>query len=936
MPSMRIKYTSSSSPTHSRSRGSPAGSPRHRRASPTSGRMSPTHVLLVLLMLIAIGVLYKMGQVLLDPAVPPPPSIAALAFLQHFPLTTSASPSAALLSPDELNLHKAVLADPGVSSDADADGNIPQLLLLTPTQSTHPAPNSLPLLTERRPVVFPYTMDASSVPPPFPLSPPTSHHNEERLERSPVQRARVQLPATVTSLTSPTSHKRVSVLLNDDGQLGVSVIAGESPVLLPSFHDMTVNYKPCRWQKGAGGAVGVAWQMGRGSSYWRPVPGAERRWYYAEYSVVELWCEGEGCRHCPVRVEVRVYEEGVAIRAFAQPSTEDARAIAVDPNVEAEEKPYAVVESSMQVTFPPDFFLQCWANSQEEPYVKHECGAMLEPTMTPVTVQLFNHPKLDSSPSYRLEQRFVSVLQADGPAFMRSMAKVNTQYTNVLEVQSKGQAHVTPLEGTLGTVYVEGVGVVTPTAWHVILIANSPGELLEHSYLIPLLCPPPTSHLPNMVDTRWVGYGKSLRGRGFDSPDAQKNTYALMEWAAQHAYQVVHFDAGWYGVETNRTETATRVYPDWAHNLNMSVVGLHAQQLHVKFTVYVNDLALRETDALVRIYAAWGIHGVKFGFVNTNSPRAMRVLHERIIAFAGGNLFVNVHDLYRPKGLTRTWPHLVTQEGIRGEERKPTADHHTILPWVRLVQGSADYTPRYLKGSGLLCTRTHQLALPIILFSPIQSLFWAEPAAAIMDGVRYYYPELILWTVLTTTFDDTRVLASEIGGYASIARRVGQEWFVGSITNTEPTILHLNISTLFVPLPGHPRSLLPPPAKGYLVHIYADAYSSAVPSTIGGRNSIKVLPRMTYILPPALSSDIEAAASEAGDGMPDLGSEGVEWAKARAGERRKVWSDFDTQLREDKKHFLQKESDWEVMRTGVVAIDMAPSGGHVMYVQPWL
>ena len=925
MPSIRIN---SKAPLLSSSASSSLPSPPRTSHTRPSSRLSPSHILIGLLVLLCLGVLYKAGDALLTSPSPPPPSAAPLSFLSKFP------PSPSLLSPESLSLHKASLANPALSVDGAEGASTPQLLLLTTAHSTHPAPNSLPLLAERRPAFLPY-QPLEPLPPPFPLSPPSSHHNEERSEAQAAQRTRAPTPASFATLTSPTSHKRVGLHISDDGQLGLSVSAGESPLLLPSYLDMAVNYRPCRWAKREGGQVEVVWQLSRGSSYWRPVPGAERRWYYAEYNKAEVWCEGDGCRHCPIRVEVRVYEEGVAVRSFAQPTADDAKALAADSQLEAEERLYAVVESSLQVALPPDFYLQCWANSQEEPYVKHECAAMLEPTMTPITVQLFNHPKVDSSPSYRLEQRFISLLQADGPSFMRSMGRVSSQYQSLLELSSKGQAHVAPLEGALGSLYLDGVGVVTPTAWHVVLIGNSPGELLEHNYLVPLLCAPPSPFLPNMVDTRWVGYGKSLRGRGFDSSTAQANTQQLMQWAGASHYQIVHFDAGWYGVETNKTETATRVYPDF-HNLDMAVAGTHAKEAGVKFTVYVNDLALRETEQLIRLYRDWGVGGVKFGFVNTNSPRAMRVLHERIVAFASTHLFVNVHDLYRPKGLTRTWPHLVTQEGIRGEERKPSADHHTILPWVRLVQGSADYTPRYLKGSGLLCTRAHQLALPILLFSPIQSLFWAEPAQAIMDGVRWYYPELVVWAVLVTTWDDTRVLASEIGGYASVARRAGQEWFVGTITNTEATTLHLNLSTLFLPLPLRPRSLLPPPAKGYLVHIYADAYSAAVPTTLGGRNSIKVLPRMTYILPPQLSSELEGWGEAKADALPDYDEASVAHVRTMAEGRRAVWSEFDAQMREDKKHFLQKESDWEVMRTGVVAIDMAPSGGHVMYIQPWL
>lgn len=325
--------------------------------------------------------------------------------------------------------------------------------------------------------------------------------------------------------------------------------------------------------------------------------------------------------------------------------------------------------------------------------MKQTCQQLTDPgEMTPMTVQLLDSAQYSgqSRPAYLLQQRFVAILQADGPAFMRSYVTSQKDSPNSLEVSSRGEAHISPKEGMIGVVYNEQLGgAVTPTAWHVISIGNSAGELLENNYIVPLLCPPPAQNLPNLVDSRWVPTGKSLRARTFSNDHAS----LMADWVSSTNYQMIHFDAGWYGDENNATEIATRVYPDFAASLDMKTVGEYTKSKGISWCVYVNELALRDTNKLIQIYPSWGVDGIKFGFVNTLSPRAMRVLHERIVAYASVNMFVNVHDIFRPKGLTRTYPHLVTQEGIRGEERKPDALHHTILPFVRLLQGSADYTP---------------------------------------------------------------------------------------------------------------------------------------------------------------------------------------------------------------------------------------------------
>src|SRR5205085_427045 len=124
------------------------------------------------------------------------------------------------------------------------------------------------------------------------------------------------------------------------------------------------------------------------------------------------------------------------------------------------------------------------------------------------------------------------------------------------------------------------------------------------------------------------------------------------------------------------------------------------------------------------------------------------------------------------------------------------------------------------------------------LFSPIQSLFWAEPGQAIAEAVQLYLPELVVWQLMTTVWDDTRVLTGEIGQYVSIGRRTGLDWFVGTITNTQERELYLNLSTLFDhtfdnmvhPLPLYEQT--PPNTKGYIVYLYEDDYEHKVDTTV--------------------------------------------------------------------------------------------------------
>jgi alpha-glucosidase len=132
----------------------------------------------------------------------------------------------------------------------------------------------------------------------------------------------------------------------------------------------------------------------------------------------------------------------------------------------------------------------------------------------------------------------------------------------------------------------------------------------------------------------------------------------------------------------------------------------------------------------------------------------------------------------------------MTQEGVRGNEHMPTAGHNTTLPFTRFLAGPADYTVCYYTPR-LKTTRAHQLALPVVYFSPWQFLFWYDKPSDAGDE-----PELEFFRAVPTTWDETRVLDDRIGEHVTIARRRGEEWFVGTITNEAPRTAEIPLAFL--------------------------------------------------------------------------------------------------------------------------------------------
>lgn len=133
----------------------------------------------------------------------------------------------------------------------------------------------------------------------------------------------------------------------------------------------------------------------------------------------------------------------------------------------------------------------------------------------------------------------------------------------------------------------------------------------------------------------------------------------------------------------------------------------------------------RYADKIFPLYQKWGIKGIKPGFVNVGNQEWQEWIESIVAKAAKYNLLVDIHDAYRPNGFSRTYPNLLTQEGIHGNEQVPNADHNTMLPFTRFTIGAGDYTPGYTR-KDLQTTFVHRLALPVIYYSPAQFLFWNE------------------------------------------------------------------------------------------------------------------------------------------------------------------------------------------------------------------
>jgi alpha-glucosidase len=329
------------------------------------------------------------------------------------------------------------------------------------------------------------------------------------------------------------------------------------------------------------------------------------------------------------------------------------------------------------------------------------------------------------------------------------------------------------------------------TPWRVIMLGRTPGELLENNYLLLNLNEPCA-----IEDTSWIRPGKVIREVTLTTAGGK----ACVDFAVEHNLQYVEFDAGWYGPENSDESNATTVSVDPKRSkgpLDLHYVTEYAKQRGIGIILYVNHKALeRQLDEILPLYEKWGIKGVKYGFVQVGSQRWTSWLHQAVQKAARHHLMVDIHDEYRPTGYSRTYPNLMTQEGIAGDETKPSNNLTLTILFTRMLAGAADNTICYYdRRVDDNASHAYQLAKSVCFYSPWQFLYWydrpssSSPRAGGAGGSHNVIgnkPELEFFDHVPTVWDNTKVIHGQIGKYAVLARQSGQSWFIGCMNANEP------------------------------------------------------------------------------------------------------------------------------------------------------
>ncbi len=422
-----------------------------------------------------------------------------------------------------------------------------------------------------------------------------------------------------------------------------------------------------------------------------------------------------------MQIIVRAYNEGVA---FKYNFTEGYPKKQL--NITGEKTSYTIVDQSYAY----------YSNWAQGPYSKLPLKGWEGECERPLTLELAN-----------------GLMAAIGEAAM-------VDYARARFVLSTDKAN------TLNTKLHSDVKAKTPysTPWRTVMAAYKAIDLINNNDILLNLNEP-----CQIADPSWIKPGKVFR-TGLTDAEVRKG----IDFAAARGLQYAHLDAGWYGPERASSSDATKEVND----LNIAELCKYAQTKGVGILLYVNQRALtKQLDDILPLYQKWGVKGIKFGFVDVGTQKATTWMHEAIRKCADHGIMVDVHDEYRPTGYSRTYPNLLTQEGIRGNEEMPDAFNNTVLPYTRYLCGAGDYTPCYFSGR-ILTTKAHQLAMAAVYYSPFQFMFWYDKTEA-YRGEK----ELEYWKNIPTVWDDSRAIDGQIGEFITMARRTGDDWFVGTMTN---------------------------------------------------------------------------------------------------------------------------------------------------------
>jgi alpha-glucosidase len=338
------------------------------------------------------------------------------------------------------------------------------------------------------------------------------------------------------------------------------------------------------------------------------------------------------------------------------------------------------------------------------------------------------------------------------------------------------------------------------TPWRVLMIGETPGTLIESEIIQnlndPCVIKDPSWIKPGMSawDNWWSGEVK------MEMPVIKK----YIDLASEMGWPYMLVDWQWYGKFNSPEADITK----WAPQIDIPEIVKYALSKNVRIILWLYSSDVNRNSAYKKafpLYEKWGVAGIKIDFMDRDDQQMVNWYHDIIKCAAENHLLVDFHGAYKPDGIIRTWPNMITREGVMGNEyykfsNKMSPEHNVKLAFTRMLAGQMDYTP----GAFLNVTKEQYK-------NQTPAVVWNTRAAELSKFVVYESPLTVVCDhpdnilnqpgsdflkIVPTTWDDIKFLGGFPGDFVAIAKRSKQTWFVGVLNNSTSREIELNLSFL--------------------------------------------------------------------------------------------------------------------------------------------
>ena len=338
--------------------------------------------------------------------------------------------------------------------------------------------------------------------------------------------------------------------------------------------------------------------------------------------------------------------------------------------------------------------------------------------------------------------------------------------------------------------------------WRVLAVARRDGELIENDIVYRLAKP------CVFPDTSWIKPGKvawdwwnalNLFGVDFESGINTATYKHYIDFASRYGIEYIILDEGWSDpADLLKTNPAV----DTAELL------AYSREKGVGLVLWCVWLTLdRQLEEALDLFAEWGVKGIKVDFMDRDDQKIVNYYKKIAAEAAKRKLVVDFHGAFKPTGLRREYPNVLTREGVLGLEyskwsNQITPEHDLLIPFIRMLAGPMDFTPGAMRNAVernfkpvfsepmSQGTRCHQLAMFVVYESPFQMLCDSPSAYEREPEVMDFLGKV------PSVWDETKALDAKVGDYIVVARKSGEEWYVGAMTDWTPRELEVDFGFL--------------------------------------------------------------------------------------------------------------------------------------------